>query len=95
MKLKRQLYSRNDRFIMNFQREYIQNNYHNIYLPKQQTDNRRICFVSILGIFKTWKKCPPHVLYSAILIVPLKKSWIEHPTKYENELESGLIIIYR
>eukprot|EP01083_Nonionella_stella_P143337 445362_1 len=48
-------------------------------------DIRRVVFVSLHGLYKTWKKCPPHVLYSALLIMPLRREWIYDHSKYHDE----------
>eukprot|EP01084_Bolivina_argentea_P242210 406398_1 len=39
-------------------------------------DQRRVVFVSLYGLFQTYLKCPPHILYSALLVLPIKKEWI-------------------
>eukprot|EP00484_Ammonia_sp_Unknown_P016977 CAMPEP_0197044122 /NCGR_PEP_ID=MMETSP1384-20130603/20230_1 /TAXON_ID=29189 /ORGANISM="Ammonia sp." /LENGTH=314 /DNA_ID=CAMNT_0042475519 /DNA_START=35 /DNA_END=979 /DNA_ORIENTATION=- len=57
----------------------------------QQLDQRRLVFISLLGLFCTWKKCPPYLLYSALLIMPLKSKWIYRPRKYEQEIQSSLL----
>eukprot|EP01084_Bolivina_argentea_P161542 281208_1 len=55
-------------------------------------DLRRIVFVSLHGLFKTWKQCPSHILFSAIVVMPLRKDWIYKPSKYRNEWRSFLSV---
>eukprot|EP01084_Bolivina_argentea_P283799 486156_1 len=51
-------------------------------------DNRRVVFVSLIGMYNTWHKCPPVVLHSALCVIQLKKNWIYQPSKYMNEIKT-------
>lgn len=51
-------------------------------------DARRVVFVSLIGLYQSWKDCPSVVLYSAVFILPLHRQWIYNPRKYEEELQS-------
>ena len=53
------------------------------------SDVRRLVFISIIGCFKTWKNCPGHSLYSAILILPIKREWINNSMEHQQELISS------
>eukprot|EP01083_Nonionella_stella_P086120 239027_1 len=53
-------------------------------------DIRRIVFVSLFGFYHTWKRCPLHILYTCLLLMPLKRKWIYSPSKYRHELPSYL-----
>ena len=53
-------------------------------------DLRRVVFVSLIGIYKTWRNCPSHILYSSIFIVPLKRSWI-----YKKSLKSLKLLMMK
>eukprot|EP01083_Nonionella_stella_P153587 493730_1 len=55
-------------------------------------DLRRIVFVSLHGLYRTWKQCPSHILFSAIVVMPLRKDWIYKPSKYRNEWRSFLSV---
>eukprot|EP01083_Nonionella_stella_P002530 7270_1 len=75
----------------------IQFNKRNIPNCNQPTDltssSKRTIFISLIGLALTWKNSPPHVLYSSLLILPLKRKWI-YSSKYMEELEaasSGLL----
>mmetsp|Transcript_48908 Transcript_48908/g.81183 ORF Transcript_48908/g.81183 Transcript_48908/m.81183 type:complete len:272 (+) Transcript_48908:35-850(+) len=46
---------------------------------------RRVTFISVYGLFQTWRQCPPTSLYNAIFILPVKKKWIEAPFKYGHQ----------
>eukprot|EP01083_Nonionella_stella_P172609 592948_1 len=51
---------------------------------------KRHVFVSVLGLYQTWKQCPSVVMYSALLILPLKTKWIYRPfdeLDFENEAD--------
>eukprot|EP01083_Nonionella_stella_P312180 1115727_1 len=63
----------NDAFIIKFNR----NNTINDALCQ-----KRVIFISFIGLCQSYRKCPPHILYSSLLIMPLKKEWIHHPSKY-------------
>eukprot|EP01084_Bolivina_argentea_P087265 157628_1 len=49
-------------------------------------DQRRLVFVSVNGLCKSWTLCPSVKLYSSILIMPLKEKWIYNASKYHKEL---------
>eukprot|EP01083_Nonionella_stella_P213399 769747_1 len=51
-------------------------------------DNRRVVFVSLIGLYNTWNKCPPVLLHSALCVLPLKRNWIYQPSKYMNEMQT-------
>lgn len=46
-------------------------------------DPRRVVFVSLLGLYRTYMNTPTFILYSCLIILPLKRSWL-----YENENNS-------
>ena len=69
--------------------KYIQQNI-NAITDISSYDERRVVFVSLNGLFRTWKQCPSMILYHSMLIMPLKKKWIYNPSKYENEFRSNL-----
>eukprot|EP01084_Bolivina_argentea_P162356 282571_1 len=58
---------------------------------------KRVVFISLIGLFQSYKTCPSHVLYSSLLILPLRKKWVnskDWPREYISELKSvssGLI----
>ena len=47
-------------------------------------DPRRVVFVSLLGLYRTWMNTPTFILYSCLIILPLKRSWL-----YETENNSN------
>eukprot|EP01083_Nonionella_stella_P006711 19443_1 len=57
----------------------------------QSTDvcPKRVIFISLIGLYQSYQQCPPHVLRSALLILPLKKEWIHSPSQYVTELHSA------
>eukprot|EP01083_Nonionella_stella_P263704 895503_1 len=81
-----------DEFIVklhNYQQKYgIINN-----ISRQQIllDQRRVVFVSLLGLYQTYFLCPAPILYSAILILPIKNEWIFCSYQYKNELNKSII----
>eukprot|EP01083_Nonionella_stella_P198748 729461_1 len=54
-------------------------------------DQRRTVFVSLTGLFQTYKNCPCYILYTALLVLPLKRQWIYYPSKYIDEIQSHFI----
>ena len=54
-------------------------------------DEKRLVFVSLIGLFQTWNKCPSFLLYSALFILPLKKQWIYNPNKHRDEIMSHFV----
>eukprot|EP01084_Bolivina_argentea_P197424 338339_1 len=69
----------NEEFILKYLEQYKN--------EMQSRDPRRLVFVSLVGLLRTWNECPPDSLYHAILILPLKKKWVYHPKRYLNELQ--------
>eukprot|EP01083_Nonionella_stella_P191350 708352_1 len=77
----------NDEFIVN----YVQNNCKIKINDIKFLDQRRVVFISLMGLYNTWKSCPAITLYSSIFILPLKRDWIYYPTQYTNEIKSTFI----
>eukprot|EP01084_Bolivina_argentea_P122482 217038_1 len=69
--------------------EYLKEN--NEITDLTSFDQRRAVFVSLIGLFQTWKQCPCYLLYSALIIVPLRREYIYYPSKYMNEIQSHCI----
>eukprot|EP01084_Bolivina_argentea_P135283 238418_1 len=72
--------SSSEEFIVKLHREQIKNGILNE--PQNQIamfDKRRVVFVSLIGLFQTWKNCPSNILFSSIIMLPIKKKWIYHP----------------
>eukprot|EP01083_Nonionella_stella_P021669 60031_1 len=40
---------------------------------KCSVDKRRAVFVSLSGLYRTWRQCPPYILYTALFVLPLKR----------------------
>eukprot|EP01083_Nonionella_stella_P063882 166016_1 len=82
----------NDAFIINHHRNNTVND------PSSSLDalsHKRVIFISLIGLYQSYKKCPAHILYSSLLIMPLKKDWVHSPSKYMDQLHaasSGLIL---
>eukprot|EP01084_Bolivina_argentea_P111327 198674_1 len=49
-------------------------------------DQRRLVFVSLSGLYQTWDTCPKSQLHSSIFMLPLKREWIHHPSKYQKQI---------
>eukprot|EP01084_Bolivina_argentea_P210414 358147_1 len=65
-------------------------NHHKLYSLSHTIDvslinPKRIVFISIIGLYRSWKCCPSILLYNAIIITPLKKDWIMQPDAYRHE----------
>eukprot|EP01084_Bolivina_argentea_P272572 464127_1 len=73
--------------------EFSKNHNVNAQSP-QAMCHKRVIFISLIGLYLSYQQCEPHVLYSALLILPLKKEWIHSPSQYAAQLlyaSSGLI----
>eukprot|EP01083_Nonionella_stella_P312179 1115726_1 len=76
----------NDAFIINHHRNNTVND------PSSSLDalsHKRVIFISLIGLYQSYKKCPAHILYSSLLIMPLKKEWIQYPSQYMELLRSA------
>ena len=72
-----------DNFIIKFHKTYGGNQLDDTAL----NDKRRIVFISLIGLFKSYKQCPSHILYTCLLVLPLKRKWIYNPNRYQRELQ--------
>eukprot|EP01083_Nonionella_stella_P191701 709335_1 len=61
-----------------------------INIPKT-FDQRRVVFVSLIGLYQSWKQLPLALLHSSIFILPFKHKWICHPDTCTDELKSSFI----
>lgn len=43
---------------------------------------KRVIFVSLMGLYQSWKTVPSTILFSSIFLLPLKKEWIYSSEKY-------------
>eukprot|EP00485_Elphidium_margaritaceum_P003220 CAMPEP_0202689994 /NCGR_PEP_ID=MMETSP1385-20130828/5144_1 /ASSEMBLY_ACC=CAM_ASM_000861 /TAXON_ID=933848 /ORGANISM="Elphidium margaritaceum" /LENGTH=253 /DNA_ID=CAMNT_0049345215 /DNA_START=60 /DNA_END=821 /DNA_ORIENTATION=- len=39
-------------------------------------DERRVVFVSLIGLHKTWKQTPLYILYSCLIFLPMSRQWL-------------------
>lgn len=76
-----------DNFIIEFNKKYGHNKLNKLN-DTVLNDERRIVFVSLVGLFRSYKQCPSHVLFTCLLVLPLKKKWIYNPSRYQSELEA-------
>ena len=81
-----------DKFIKKYLKNYQSTN--NNVKDSVLMDMRRVVFVSLNGLFNSWRNCPIHVLYTSILLLPIKKDWIYNPSKYKTELSPSLVFRY-
>eukprot|EP01084_Bolivina_argentea_P184702 318539_1 len=77
-----------DKFIIDFSKRYDCKL--NQITDVNSLDSRRIVFVSLIGLFQTYKQCPLYMLYTAIFILPLKKEWLYNLSKYINKNDQYL-----
>ena len=52
-------------------------------------DFRRLVFVSLNGLFNTWRSVPFHKLWTALILVPFKREWIYHPSQHKDKLKTS------
>eukprot|EP00485_Elphidium_margaritaceum_P019185 CAMPEP_0202731142 /NCGR_PEP_ID=MMETSP1385-20130828/186996_1 /ASSEMBLY_ACC=CAM_ASM_000861 /TAXON_ID=933848 /ORGANISM="Elphidium margaritaceum" /LENGTH=281 /DNA_ID=CAMNT_0049397425 /DNA_START=34 /DNA_END=879 /DNA_ORIENTATION=+ len=53
-------------------------------------EERRLVFVSVIGLYNSWKQCATHLLFPAIVLLPMKRCWIYKPKKYTEEIVSTI-----
>jgi len=82
----------NDFFIAHH-KEYMEA--HPEIINTMDTQPKRIVFISIYCLFRTWKQCPTMRLYNSIFLLPLKREWVDHlldidDQPYEHEFHALL-----
>jgi len=60
-------------------------------IENARSEHRRLVFISFHGLYQTWQKCPPYLLYSALVILPLKSDWIHKPDQHNAEIQSSVM----
>eukprot|EP01084_Bolivina_argentea_P013759 25796_1 len=76
------------KFIINLNRKQKLQNINNNHLI---SDQRRVVFISLIGLYYTWQITPTPILYSSIFLLALKKKWIYNPIKYEKEIQQTVL----
>eukprot|EP01083_Nonionella_stella_P015573 43578_1 len=76
-----------DAFIINHHRN---NKMQDSLLSIDSLDQRRLVFVNLCGLYQSWRRVPSILLYTSLLILPLKKEWIARPSKYIAELQENI-----
>eukprot|EP01083_Nonionella_stella_P037001 100910_1 len=81
---------RDDHFIVEFSHQYKLNH---TSAPQDIClfDDRRLVFVSLVGLFQTYQNCPPHMLHSALFVLPIKRDWLYHISHCTNRDECLLL----
>eukprot|EP00484_Ammonia_sp_Unknown_P028377 CAMPEP_0197030028 /NCGR_PEP_ID=MMETSP1384-20130603/9343_1 /TAXON_ID=29189 /ORGANISM="Ammonia sp." /LENGTH=458 /DNA_ID=CAMNT_0042459303 /DNA_START=115 /DNA_END=1491 /DNA_ORIENTATION=+ len=54
--------------------------------------SKRVVFVSLMGLYQSWRQCPSMILYSAVFLLPLKREWIYTAQKYSIHHDFGHIL---
>eukprot|EP01084_Bolivina_argentea_P097209 174769_1 len=76
----------------NFIIKHKQNNKHiDQMIDIHSLDQRRYVFVSVIGLYQTWKTIPSIILNSSILLMPLKQQWLYDTTQHTNEIKTHFI----
>eukprot|EP01083_Nonionella_stella_P015572 43577_1 len=78
---------RDDAFIINY---HHNNKMKESVLSADALDPRRLVFVSLVGFYQTWRRVPSVLLYSSLLMMPLKREWILHPSDHISELQDNI-----
>eukprot|EP01083_Nonionella_stella_P014844 41563_1 len=63
----------------------------NKYTQSSEQRQRRVIFVSLIGLFKTWREVPFKIMSPAIFMIPLRREWIYNPLEHLQELGSCFI----
>eukprot|EP01083_Nonionella_stella_P007720 22244_1 len=82
-----------EQLIIELHRRQVQTGTMSMDLTNQwmTSDQRRLVFVSCLGLYHTWESCPAAILYSAIFVLPLKRQWIYDPMRYQDEIHDSIL----
>eukprot|EP01083_Nonionella_stella_P011802 33484_1 len=70
------------------------NNENSNIIDANSLEQRRVVFISLIGLYETYKLCPAIILYSSLFVVSMNREWIYHPLKYRRELQSHPISHY-
>eukprot|EP01083_Nonionella_stella_P052076 138318_1 len=54
-------------------------------------DHRRIVFVSLIGLYLSWRDVPFKVMNNALIVTPFCRKWIYHPCVYRKQLRSCFV----
>eukprot|EP00484_Ammonia_sp_Unknown_P028584 CAMPEP_0197036630 /NCGR_PEP_ID=MMETSP1384-20130603/14081_1 /TAXON_ID=29189 /ORGANISM="Ammonia sp." /LENGTH=298 /DNA_ID=CAMNT_0042466827 /DNA_START=30 /DNA_END=926 /DNA_ORIENTATION=- len=67
-------------FFVNYcQRNAVQQSAkHGTDVDIERLDERRVVFVSIMGLFRSWKDTPPYILHSCLVILPFDREWLQN-----------------
>lgn len=87
-KKKKSALNDNDSFII----QHSRNNKHNeCKMDIDSLDPRRIVFVSLIGLYRSWRRCPSVTLLSSIFMMPLKREWVYNPSRNYEEIKRSFI----
>eukprot|EP01083_Nonionella_stella_P153076 491326_1 len=56
----------------------------------ESLDVKRLVFVSLRGLYESWRHVPSSLLYISIFILPLKQKWLYQPTELAHALQQVL-----
>ena len=70
-----------EQFFIDYNRMYSISHQMNI----SSFNTKRTVFISIHGLYQTWRNCPPISLYNAIFILPLKSEWLKSPKNHDHD----------
>eukprot|EP01083_Nonionella_stella_P194286 716646_1 len=73
----------NDNFIENYLN-------HDPVQTIESLDVKRLVFVNLRGLYESWRRVPSSLLYISIFMLPLKREWLNQPTKLAQELQQEL-----
>ena len=77
------------KFVKEYLAEYRNEEMEHKMSDDDRMDFRRLVFVSLNGLFNTWRSVPFHKLWTALVLVPLKREWIYYPSQYKNKLKTS------
>lgn len=57
-------------------------------------DPRRVVFVSLFGLYRTWQDVPTYILYSCLIILPLHRDWLKSdgPKEAQSQFDPATLL---
>eukprot|EP00484_Ammonia_sp_Unknown_P009804 CAMPEP_0197055130 /NCGR_PEP_ID=MMETSP1384-20130603/57808_1 /TAXON_ID=29189 /ORGANISM="Ammonia sp." /LENGTH=242 /DNA_ID=CAMNT_0042488591 /DNA_START=51 /DNA_END=776 /DNA_ORIENTATION=- len=82
--------NRLSQFVIRLNKEQIENGIISEF-ESVFSDERRLVFISLIGLYQTYRQCPMVYLYPCICMLPIRRPWIYNPLKYKSEIHRSII----
>mmetsp|Transcript_25325 Transcript_25325/g.40261 ORF Transcript_25325/g.40261 Transcript_25325/m.40261 type:complete len:290 (-) Transcript_25325:14-883(-) len=77
-------------FFVNYcQRDGVEQNIQHVDI--EWLHERRVVFVSVMGLFRSWRATPTYILHSCLVFMPFDREWLQNPghSRYAHLLLPG------